>query len=145
MNAMAPPRPSQLQECRVRLASGPAASGVARDHVRAALRSWGVRVDQDAAILLTSELVTNAIRHADGRAITLVIACSLGRFRVEVHDMSPSMPVVMDAKADAEAGRGLMLVATLADEWGVCLTPPGKSVHFTLALQTELADGGRGS
>jgi hypothetical protein len=40
-----------------------------------------------------------------------------------------------DAPADAETGRGLMLVATLSAEWGYYRTPAGKAVYFTLAFQ----------
>lgn len=145
MNAMAPPRLGQLQECRSRLAARPVAASQARYLVLAAIGSWDSPVDRDVAILLASELVTNAVQHAAGSSITLVISCSLGQFRVEVHDTSDGTPVVVDARADAETGRGLMLVATLADDWGFYRTPSGKSVYFTLALQTELADGGGGS
>src|SRR5512135_1126883 len=64
MNAMAPPRPAEpLHGCQVRLTAGPAAAGEARGQVRAVLRAWDVPVDEDIAILLTSELVTNAITH----------------------------------------------------------------------------------
>ena len=71
------------------------------------------------AVLLTSELVTNAIRHEPGETVMLVITCSRDQLRVDVHDTSRSLPVLVDAPADAETGRGLMLVATLSAEWGV--------------------------
>ncbi|MBV9450002.1 MAG: ATP-binding protein [Streptosporangiaceae bacterium] len=46
---------------------------------------------------------------------------------------------MVDAAVDAETGRGLMLVATLSDEWGVYRTPAGKAVYFVLAFQPDLA------
>ena len=145
MNAMAPTRPSELQVCRVRLTAGPAAAAEARSHVRAAICAWEIPVDPGVAVLLTSELVTNAIRHEAGESITLAISCSFGQLRVDVHDTSCCLPVVVDAAADAEAGRGLMLVATLSESWGIYRTPAGKAVYFTLALQPDLAGmGGRG-
>src|ERR1700752_4363855 len=145
MNAMVASPPIQLTHCRVRLAASPAAAGEARSQVRAAIRDWGVPVDTDAAVLLTSELVTNAIRHEAGQTITLAISWSCGQLRVDVHDSSYSWPVVLEAKADAEAGRGLMLVATLADEWGFYSPPSGKAVYCTLAFAPEVAEGdGRG-
>ncbi len=133
MNAMAPTRLTELHGCRVRLAAGPAAAAEARREVRAALCAWDVPVDPDIAILLTSELVTNAIRHEPGGSVTLTVTCSRGELRVDVHDTSCFLPVVVDAPADAEAGRGLMLVATLSAEWGFYRTPAGKAVYFTLA------------
>src|SRR6266581_1610986 len=78
MNAMAPTRPIELQLCRVRLA----------------IWAWDVPADPDVAVLLTSELVTNAIRHEPGGTITLVITCSPGQLRVEVHDTSRFLPVL---------------------------------------------------
>src|SRR5450432_3888778 len=63
MNAMAPPRPTELHGCQVRLAAKPAAVGQARCHVQAAIGAWAIPVDEDVAVLLTSELVTNAITH----------------------------------------------------------------------------------
>ena len=145
MNVMAPTRPTELHVSRVRLTAGPPAAAEARSHVRAAICAWDVPVEEEVAILLTSELVTNAIRHETGETITLAISCSFGQLRVDVHDTSCCLPVVVDAPVDAEAGRGLMLVATLSESWGIYRTPAGKAVYFTLALQPDLAGmGGRG-
>ena len=102
MNAMAPPRPAELHGCQVRLAAVPAAPGEARRQVRAAIRAWDVPVDEDVAILLASELVTNAITHQPGRTVTLALTCSPGQLRVDVHDTSRSLPVLASAPADAE-------------------------------------------
>jgi anti-sigma regulatory factor (Ser/Thr protein kinase) len=154
MTTMAPPRPAERHErherqqrherhgCRVRLATGPAAAAEARRRVRDAIWSWQVPVDLDAALLLTSELVTNAVRHEGGQraqAVVLAIACSRGRLRVDVHDTSRSLPAVAEVPADAETGRGLLLVETLSDEWGFYRTPAGKAVYFTLAFETDKA------
>jgi anti-sigma regulatory factor (Ser/Thr protein kinase) len=155
MTTMAPPRPAERHErherhegserharrgCRVRLATGPAAPAEARRRVRDAIRSWQVPVDLDAALLLTSELVTNAIRHEAGQgaqAVMLAIASSRGRLRVDVHDTSRSLPAMAEVPADAETGRGLLLVETLSDEWGFYRTPAGKAVYFTLAFEPD--------
>ena len=145
MNAMAPTRPIELHVCRVRLPAGPIAAREARSQVRAVISAWDVPVDPSVAVLLTSELVTNAIRNEPGEIIALAISCSCGQLRVDVHDTSRLWPVLMEAPADAEAGRGLMLVATLSDQWGVYPTPAGKAVYFTLAFQPDPAgSGGRG-
>ena len=152
MTTMALPRPADRHErrerqerhgCRVRLATGPAAAAEARRRVRDAIRSWQVPVDLDAALLLTSELVTNAVRHETGQraqAVVLAIACSRDRLRVDVHDTSRSLPAVAEVPADAETGRGLLLVETLSDEWGFYRTPAGKAVYFTLAFETDETD-----
>ena len=142
MNVMAPTRPTELRGCRVRLTAGPAAAGQARRQVRAAICSWDIPVDPDVAILLTSELVTNAIRHELTGIVMLAITCPAGQLRVDVHDTSRALPMLIDAPVDAEAGRGLMLVATLSAEWGFYRTPAGKAVYFTLALQPDPAEGG---
>ena len=155
MTTMALPRPAERHErherqerherrgCLVRLVTGPAAPAEARRRVRDAIRSWRVSVDLDAALLLTSELVTNAVRHEAGqgaRSVMLTIASSRGRLRVDVHDTSCSLPAVAEVPADAETGRGLLLVETLSDEWGFYRTPAGKAVYFTLAFEADEAD-----
>ena len=89
--------------------------------------------------------MTNAVRHEPGETVTLAISCPCDQLRVDVHDTSCSLPVLVDTPADAETGRGLMLVATLSAEWGFYRTPAGKAVYFTLAFQPDLAEvGGRG-
>ena len=140
MTTMAPTRPARKHGCRVRLATGPAAAAEARHRVRSAIQSWQVPVDPDTAILLTSELVTNAVRHEAGQAVMLVVTCARGQLRVDVHDTSPSWPAVTDVPADAETGRGLLLVETLSDEWGSYRTPAGKAVYFMLAFQPDQPD-----
>jgi anti-sigma regulatory factor (Ser/Thr protein kinase) len=126
-----PLRPTVLQKRRVTLAAEPAAAG---------------SVDASIAVLLTSELVTNAIRHEQGDTITLVITCAYGQLHVDVHDTSCTLPVPMDGSPDAETGRGLVLVASLSSSWGYYRTPTGKAVYFTLAFQDGLAEeaGSRG-
>ncbi len=139
MNAMAPTRPTELHGRRVRLTTGPAAPAKARSQVLAAIRNWDLPVDSGVAVLLTSELVTNAIQHEAGGTVTLAISFSCNHLRVDVYDTSCSVPVLVDAPADAETGRGLMLVDTLSDDWGFYRTPAGKAVYFTLAFQPDRA------
>jgi anti-sigma regulatory factor (Ser/Thr protein kinase) len=142
MNVLAATHPADVRGCRVRLAAGPAAAGQARSQVRAAICAWDAPVDRDLAVLLTSELVTNAIRHEPGETITLVISCSAQQLRVDVHDTSRALPMLQDVPADAETGRGLMLVATLAAEWGFYRGSAGKAVFFALDFQPDSASGG---
>ena len=143
MTTWAPTRPTDLHSRRVRLTTGPEAVAEARRQVQAAIAAWDAPVDPDVAALLTSELVTNAISHETGTSITLAVTCSFGQLRVDVHDTSRTLPVLVDAPADAEAGRGLMLVATLSATWGIYRTPAGKAVYFTLAFEPDPPGDGR--
>jgi anti-sigma regulatory factor (Ser/Thr protein kinase) len=128
-------QPAGLRLRRVPVATGLAAVSEARAEVRATVSAWRVPVDPDVVALLASELVTNAIRHEASPAVTVIIECSAGQLRVEVHDSSRAMPAPANAPADAETGRGLIIVAALADEWGFYRTPGGKAVYFTLSSQ----------
>jgi anti-sigma regulatory factor (Ser/Thr protein kinase) len=138
MTTMALTRPTALQRRRVPLTAGPAAAAQARLQLRAAICGWDIPVDPDVAVLLTCELVTNAIKHTASEAIGVVITCSGEQLRVEVHDTCCLLPVMVDAPADAETGRGLMLVSSLSTEWGTYRTPAGKAVYFTLAFEPDL-------
>jgi anti-sigma regulatory factor (Ser/Thr protein kinase) len=155
METMAPIRSAVHPTRHIALSAGPAAAGAARSQVRAAIRTWDVPVDAAVAVLLTSELVTNAIRHGAGETgagetgagetgagetVRLVITCRARRLRVDVHDTSSAMPVPADAPADAdaEAGRGLLLVDSLSADWGCYQTLVGKAVYFTLAFEADL-------
>jgi anti-sigma regulatory factor (Ser/Thr protein kinase) len=142
MYTMTPIRPTVQHIRRVPLAAGPASAAEARAQVRAAIGAWKIAVDESVAVLLTSELVTNAIRHEAGNTIVLVLSCAWDELRVEVHDTSCAEPVPVNAPADAETGRGLMLVTSLSDDWGCYPTPAGKAVYFTLAAQAQLDEPG---
>jgi anti-sigma regulatory factor (Ser/Thr protein kinase) len=137
MDTKAPIRPAAQRERRVSLTAGPAAAAVARRQVRAAIDAWDVPADPYVAALLTSELVTNAITHGVGETISVVITCTCDHLRVDVHDSSCSLPLQVDAPADAEAGRGLMLITSLSAEWGFYRTRAGKVVYFTLAFDAD--------
>ena len=79
--------------------------------------------------------MTNAVKHS--ATVTLGIRCARDRLRIDVHDTSPLPPVLIDATAEDEAGRGLALVADLSTEWGFYRTLMGKVVYFTLAFQLD--------
>ncbi|MCS0639194.1 ATP-binding protein [Streptomyces sp. LP05-1] len=70
--------------------------------------------------LLVSELVTNAIVHGSGPSVTFSLACCSSVVRVEVddHSSTPGSPVVKCPAPEAESGRGMVLVDTLATAWG---------------------------
>ena len=94
------------------------------------------RVDSDAATLLTSELVTNAIQHTDsgapGGTVTVVVIEVTDGVLVEVvDDGSADTPVVRGSWYTAE-GQGLFLVEQLAARWGFLRDPAGTTVWFHL-------------
>jgi hypothetical protein len=137
MDTLALIRPIVRRERRIALTNGPTAAAAARSQVRAAIYAWDVPVDESVAVLLTSEVVTNAIRHEAGESVLLVITGGHSELRVEVHDTSPAVPVLVDGLPDAETGRGLLLVASMSADWGFYRTLAGKAVYFTLTFQAD--------
>lgn len=111
----------------------------ARAFVRDTLQGWGFADIVDDAVVLTSELVTNAVVHAGTHADVLCLRSEDG-VRVEVADRYPEREVPLQGAAvnmgspDREGGRGLQLCAALAGRWGVEYTPTHKSVWFRLDL-----------
>jgi anti-sigma regulatory factor (Ser/Thr protein kinase) len=101
-----------------------------------AATSRGRRVDSDAATLLTSELVTNAILHTasgtdDGTVTIVVVDVPDGVLIEVVDDGSASTPVVKGELLSAD-GHGLYLVQQLAAQWGYLRDPAGTTVWFHL-------------
>lgn len=113
----------------------PVASSVpeGRAFVRKALTAWHCESCADEALLLSSEVLTNALRHAAG-PIDLRVRRTTRELTVEVADRNPQMPQPREAGEEEESGRGLLLVRALASEWGVRPTDEGKSTWFTLRL-----------
>ncbi len=83
---------------------------------------------------MTSEVVTNALRHGAGD-VTLGMDAGAAAVRVEVGDASPRHPTCTDAEETAEGGRGMSIVAALSSAWGVVDDPPGKIVWFEVPTQ----------
>ncbi|MGN6242745.1 MAG: SpoIIE family protein phosphatase [Motilibacteraceae bacterium] len=110
-----------------------AAVSRARALTRAALADWGLEPLDDTATLLVSELVTNAIRYAKD-PVELRLLLLDDRLEVSVADHDTRLPRLMRADADAEGGRGLHLVGTLARRWGARSTADGKVVWFDVPL-----------
>jgi anti-sigma regulatory factor (Ser/Thr protein kinase) len=83
----------------------------------------------DAAVLMTSELVTNALRHGSG---VVRLACTADEVcvRVQVGDDERRRPRIRYVPDDSENGRGMAIVDALASAWGVADVPGGKVVWF---------------
>ncbi|MFB8180429.1 ATP-binding protein [Streptomyces sp. NPDC055966] len=95
----------------------------ARDTVRDRLRAWQVPGDTCCdAVLLVSELTTNAVLHTDSGHVLcgLTLTGDARRLRIELHDDGPTpvRPPEDHAGPGEENGRGLFLVQQLADRWG---------------------------
>lgn len=112
---------------------------VARAFVRDTLHGWGFADVVDDAVVLTSELVTNAVVHAGTAADVRCLRYETA-VRVEVADHYPEREVPLQGRGrphrdpDHEGGRGLLLCAALASRWGVEYTAAGKHVWFQLDL-----------
>jgi len=117
----------------------------ARRSVRGVLAGWGARDDAvETAVLLTDELVTNALLHAR-TDILLEVSRHGETIRVVVQDGSPTMPRQRRRGRLATHGRGLALVAELARDWGVSAEPAGgKQVWFELLLHAAVVPTGAG-
>ena len=127
-------RPATLGH--LRLCALPSAPFWARQYTRLFLADCpGISADAtETALLIVSELVTNAVRAS---ASTLgVIALSLRPLRdrliIQVRDQSAGVPVLVPAHRDAEHGRGLMLVDALSEEWGYSAAPRGGKVVYAI-------------
>ena len=110
----------------------PVSAGQARRFVKATLRDWDMPAVQDEALLLTSELVTNALVHAATTAILLRLRRLPDGVRVEVTDTSATPPVQRQPGTSSDGGRGLVLVASYARAWGTEPGRSGKTVWFEL-------------
>ncbi|MCU1490841.1 MAG: hypothetical protein JWM85_2246 [Acidimicrobiaceae bacterium] len=117
----------------VALIGGGASCAAARDFVRSSLAETGWHGDVEAAVLLTSELVANASRHAGGRC-QLCLSIDGPRLRIEATDRNTRAPVLRRPSVEDESGRGLLLVDVLSKEWGVQQRDgDGKTVWFELS------------
>jgi anti-sigma regulatory factor (Ser/Thr protein kinase) len=117
---------------RLDLPADPASVRAARVFVTELLEAWGCKGLADTAGLLTSELATNVVLHAR-TSFAVVVARTLGGARVDVLDRSPIGPVLRGHDPNAPSGRGLALVASLANEWG--RTPPHALAEFTKGVR----------
>ena len=128
---------------RYALRATPAAPSKARETVRELLVAWGYPELCDTAMLLTSELVTNAVRHAGTRVHLLVQRLPAGGIRLAVSDAAPGdWPQVNKPGVDQESGRGMWLVDKLSNSWGTTRGRSGKTVWFELLVEPAVVEEG---
>ncbi|MFF6996738.1 SpoIIE family protein phosphatase [Streptomyces sp. NPDC008313] len=106
----------------------------ARRFTRRTLRFWGVAEQADAALLVVSELVTNALVHTEGQ-IRLDLTLVSNRLRVAVADSSPRSPMKPTSVGwEATGGRGILLVDAMSAAWGTLPVSGGKQVWSEILL-----------
>lgn len=114
------------------LPAEPVAVGHARELAIGKLHEWGLEEMSFSTELVVSELVTNAIRHADGPLLLRLIR---DRTLVcEVADTGHTSPHLRHSADDDEGGRGLFIVAQLVHRWGTRYTQSGKTIWTELAF-----------
>jgi DNA-binding NarL/FixJ family response regulator len=110
--------PAELQSARA-----------ARKFVGSVLDQWSCSDLEDAVQLLVSELVTNAVIHAQSE-VEVALYLRPGRVRVEVIDSATEYVHRRAAADDEQSGRGMALTEALAAAWGIDTLLAGKSVWF---------------
>jgi len=119
-------------QARLDLEQHPAAVGRARRFVHDQCHAAGVNDDtSETAVLLVSEIVTNAFLHGRSRA-RVAFRTTDDRLRVEVGDDNSRLPQRAEPDHEALNGRGLAIVDTLAADWGAAQHDGGKVVWFEL-------------
>lgn len=111
-----------------------AAAGHARDAVGPLLVGLGMPDDRvHDGLLVMSELVTNAVLHG-GQPVRLEVTAEPGRVLLRVHDATTRPPEPQTAVGDRPGGRGLLLVAALAADWGCRPHPDGHGKYVWAEL-----------
>ncbi len=128
---------------QVVLRPDPKAAAAGRDFVHRTCLLWGLEATLDAAVLVVSELVTNAVVHGRSQVtVRLRLRLRPDRLLIEVEDEDSRLPVLQDNDWDALGGRGLMLVDALAARWGSQPCPCGKLVWAELPLLPDPSASG---
>lgn len=99
-----------------------------RHEVALILAEWGVTKRAEDVLIACSELLTNALRYGQTPLLTVNLVERDGCLRVSVPDCNPFPPYPATADRDDEDGRGVYLLAVLADAWGFRAHGTGKDV-----------------
>ena len=123
---------------RITLPPVPESAKVAREFTTATLRNWHLDPLISDAVLIASELVTNAINHGSqrgGAPVELTWSYQVSRLICVITDRAAEPPVTAPADPVAESGHGLQIVGALAAAWGWTMLGTGeKAVWAALHL-----------
>lgn len=111
--------PSAERNWSFPLPSHPLAVKQARILISTALTDWGLDIAEDSALLVGSELVTNALKHGEGADFKIEFFNHGAVILIEVTDSALGTPILMNVEASADSGRGLWLVDGVSQAWGV--------------------------
>ncbi|WP_344493829.1 ATP-binding protein [Nonomuraea monospora] len=117
-----------------------------RKWVRQLLDRWDLGEIKWRAELLVTELIANAIKHAQtgGAPVTVLVMYAAGTLRIEVRDRdTDNLPVRRRSTPEDENGHGLLLVETYSDRWNVRLNERNKTVWADLDTPSRLKAGAR--
>ena len=111
---------------------------LARHAAHVVLGAWRLAHVEETAVLIVSELVTNAVRHAtDTEVIEVDLHATRTCLRIEIQDTDRRWPQPRVPGGFEESGFGFMLVDALAATWGVRETKTGKAVWAELDAQGQ--------
>lgn len=133
--------PAEKQVSRV-FVPVPAAVRASRSFVSAVLREWGEHAAADDGVLVTSELATNAVKHALSPFVVSLQRDDEG-VRLSVEDAGSAPPAVGVAASGDQGGRGVGIVEHVARQWGWDPLPDGKVVWARLRTADESCSGVR--
>lgn len=132
------------EQWQMQFTSSPKSVSLVRKQAAKALASWGYGTDDiDRTLLICSELATNAVQHGhrSGHLFEVRVATTGTTCLVEVSDPEPRPPSAVSAGVEEEHGRGLRLVAALAEATGHRpRRPVGKTVWASLLLDAPKED-----
>ena len=126
--------PPPAGEHRLPLPDTPEAPAIARRFVAQRLAHWSAHDLADVE-LAVSEVVTNALRHADGPHWIAVETNGDGWARIDVADGTTDLPVARTPTLDDASGRGLLMVGRLTTQWGVAREGDGKVVWLEVEAE----------
>ncbi|MBT2451060.1 ATP-binding protein [Streptomyces sp. ISL-43] len=127
----------EVHEVTLTVTSTPEGAARVRHQVMNEIRGWrsGIGTDgMDVAEAVAGELLANAVQHAGDGAASVTARPRGSRLRFEVRDRSSALPHARLPRTDAEDGRGLLIIAALADRHGVDHSASGKSCWAELDL-----------